>query len=163
MNQNNNSLHYDRQGLDLTELSEDAGGPHLKAFWDPYGKCWTIGFGHTHNVHEGDTCTPDLADQYLLSDVSNAVYYVKYYIDIDLSQEEFDALVDLCFNIGAGNFARSTLLALLNKRDYIGAIAEFQKWDESDGEVLPGLKSRRGAEAALFTLGTNFTLQIPNT
>lgn len=158
----NYNLKYDHTGLDLTELSEDAGGPHLKAYWDENGKCWTIGYGHTANVHAGDTCTSAQADSYLLSDVATAVGTVKYYVTIALSQEEFDALVDLCFNIGSGNFCRSTLLRCINNRDYKGAIAEFASWDKSGGMVLSGLKSRRAAEAALFALGTDFTMQNPS-
>ena len=162
MNQANNSLHYDQTGLDLTEHSEAAGGPRLKAYWDPTGKLWTCGFGHTKGVSETTTCTPELANQWLLSDVAEAVWAVKRYIDIPLSQREFDALVDFAFNVGSGNFEHSTLLTELNNRDYIGALQQFQIWDKSGGVVLPGLKSRRRAEAILFALGTDFTQQNPN-
>lgn len=162
MNQVNNHFHYDQQGLDLTEFSEAAGGPKLKAYWDPTGKVWTIGYGHTHGVEEGDICTPQMANAYLLSDVACAVYTVKYYIDVELSQEQFDALVDFCFNVGSGNFGHSTLLELLNKKDWLGAFKEFSKWDISGGKILPGLRNRRNAEAALFSLGTDFTTQNPN-
>lgn len=161
MNPQNNKLHYDQQGLNLTEVSEDSGGPHLTAYQDPTGT-WTCGYGHTHGVGPTTTCTPDVARIWLQQDVAEAVYAVKMYVDLPLSQEEFDALVDFCFNIGSGNFQQSTLLSKLNQRDYIGALAEFQKWDISKGQVLPGLKSRRAAEAALFTLGTDFTQQNPN-
>lgn len=162
MNVANNSLHYDKQGLDLTEVSEAAGGPRLKAFWDAYGKCWTCGYGHTSDVTESTTCDQTLADKWLEADVAGACYAVKMYVDIELSQEEFDALVDFCFNVGTGNFERSTLLSYINQRDYLGALNEFQKWDMSGGVVLPGLRSRRQAEAALFALGTDFTKQNPN-
>lgn len=161
MNQQNNKLHYDKQGLDLTEFSEDSGGPHLVAYQDSVGR-WTCGYGHTHGVGPDTTCTPAGAEEWLLQDVAEAVYAVKFYIDIPLSQEEFDALVDFCFNVGSGNFAHSTLLAKLNQRDYQGALEEFQKWDIAGGKVLPGLKSRRAAEAALFALGTDFTQQNPS-
>jgi lysozyme len=163
MNQNNNSLHYDQQGLDLTEHSEDSGGPHLKAYWDTTGKCWTCGYGHTHGVTQDTTCTLDLANAWLASDIANSVYAVKMYADVNLSQKEFDALVDFCFNVGAGNFQHSTLLEKINQKDFIGALGEFQKWDISGGEVLPGLRSRRRAEAILFALGTDFTQQNPST
>lgn len=161
MNQVNNHYHYDQQGLDLTEFSEASGGPRLKAYWDPTGKLWTIGYGHTRNVKEGDTCTPEQANAFLLSDVAAAVYAVKYYVDVELSQEQFDACVDLCFNIGIGNFERSTFLEYINSYNWQGAIDEFAKWDKSGGEVLPGLRSRRNAEMALFLLGTDFTEYAP--
>lgn len=159
MNQANNSLHYDQTGLDLTEFSEASGGPVLKAYWDATGKVWTCGYGHTHGVTADTTCTPELAQQWLLSDVAAAVYAVKFYIDVPLSQDQFDALVDFTFNVGSGNLQHSTLLELLNQSDWIGALAEFSKWDLSGGQVLPGLISRRGGEQALFTLGTDFTTQ----
>jgi lysozyme len=162
MNPINNSLHYDQQGLDLTEHSEAAGGPVLKAYWDATGKVWTCGYGHTHGVTENTTCTPELAAQWLLSDVAMAVWTVKYYVDVELSQKEFDALVDLAFNIGSGNFQHSTLLAMINEKDWIGAIAEFRDWDKSGQVVLPGLRSRRRAEAILFAMGTDFSKQNPN-
>lgn len=161
MNPENQHLQYDRAGLDLTEHSESDGGPRLVAFWDPTGKLWTCGYGHTHDVTANTTCTPELADQWLLSDVAEAVYAVKMYVTVPLTQDEFDALVDFVFNVGSGNFLHSTMLALINSKDYMGAMHEFQKWNKSGGQVLAGLKSRRAAEAALFLLGINFQLQNP--
>lgn len=160
MNQHNQQFHYDRQGLDFTEFSESSGGPRLRAYQDSRG-IWTCGYGHTHGVGPDTTCTPEIADQWLQQDVAEAVYAVKFYVTIDLTQEQFDALVDLCFNIGSGNFAHSTLLSKINQKDFLGALAEFQKWDIAGGQILPGLRSRRQAEAALFTLGTDFTQQNP--
>src|SRR5579863_5369609 len=156
MNQHNNSLRYDQAGLDLTEFCEADGKPRLKAYWDPTGKLWTCGYGHTHDVTANTTCTTELANTWLASDIANAVYTVKFYIDVDLSQEQFDALVDFCFNVGSGNFCHSTLLEKLNRKDFLGALDEFQRWDKSGGVVLSGLRSRRNAERALFLLGTDF-------
>jgi lysozyme len=162
MNQANAALHYDQTGLDLTEHSEADGGPKLKAFWDTTGKVWTCGYGHTKGVGPTTTCDAALAQQWLLSDVAAAVYAVKHYVEIPLTQNEFDALVDFTFNVGEGNLANSTLLKCINSRDYIGALAEFSRWDKSGGIVLQGLRSRRRAEAILFALGTNFQAQNPN-
>lgn len=158
----NVNLRYDQQGLDLTEHSEDAGGPHLKSYWDPTGKCWTCGYGHTKDVTAQTTCTPELADTWLASDVAWAVYVVKAYVAVPLSQEQFDALVDFVFNVGSENFIHSTLLEDINSNNYGGALDQFGLWDKSGGIPLAGLRSRRGAEKALFALGTNFSASSSN-
>ena len=153
LNPANVNLHYDQKGLDLTEHSEDAGGPHLKAYWDPTGHVWTCGYGHTKDVDANTTCTPELAQQWLESDIAWASFVVKAHVATALTQYEFDALVDFVFNVGAENFIHSTLLAKVNRKDWLGAAGEFSKWILSGGQVLPGLRSRRAAEAALFRLG----------
>lgn len=67
-----------------------------------------------------------------------------------LSQNEFDALCSFVFNVGAGNFAGSTLLRMLNLQDHQAALAEFAKWDKIGGEVSHYQVLRRRKEAALF-------------
>jgi len=69
---------------------------------------------------------------------------------VPLNQGRFDALVSFTFNLGEGNLARSTLLKLLNQRNYQGAAAQFPMWCMAAGQVLPGLVKRRAAERALF-------------
>jgi lysozyme len=69
---------------------------------------------------------------------------------VPLSQNQFDALVDFVFNEGQGNFARSALLKLLNQKNYQAAACQFPAWCMADGQVLPGLVTRRAAERALF-------------
>jgi lysozyme len=67
-----------------------------------------------------------------------------------LTQNQFDALVDFVFNIGGGNFGTSTLLRKVNASDFLGAAAEFLRWDRLHGVEVPGLLRRRQAEANLF-------------
>jgi lysozyme len=69
---------------------------------------------------------------------------------VPLTQNQFDALCDFVFNVGAGNFEESTLLRKLNDGDYGGAASEFDRWVHSGQTVLPGLVRRRAAEKALF-------------
>lgn len=147
------AMKYSKQGVRLTE---DFEGDRLVAYQDSVG-VWTIGSGHTKGVTEGMTCTRDQADTWLLEDVAEAEAAVNRLVKIALSQEEFDALVDFVFNLGAANFAASTLLKKLNARDIQGAIDEFVKWDRAGGVEVAGLLRRRKAEAALFTLGADFT------
>jgi lysozyme len=68
-----------------------------------------------------------------------------------ITQSQFDAMVDFCFNAGRGNFLQSTLLRKLNSGDFAGAAAQFALWVHAGGEVVAGLVRRRKAEADLFT------------
>jgi hypothetical protein len=71
-------------------------------------------------------------------------------VQIDLNQDQFDALVDFCFNTGRGNFLKSSLLRYVNGGEFQSAIVQFGLWVHAAGEVVPGLVRRRAAEAALF-------------
>lgn len=140
------TMTYSEDGLHLTEQFE---GCKLDAYQDSVGVA-TIGYGHTRNVTMGMTCTQEQAEQWLQEDVQSAADAVNRLVTVELTQQEFDALVDFTFNLGAGNLQRSTLLRLLNSGDYTGAAAEFQKWDKAGGQVLAGLLRRRQAEADMF-------------
>lgn len=111
---------------------------------------WTIGYGHTAGVKKGDTITAGEADALLLNDLATSEQAVSRAVTAPLNQSRFDALVSLVFNIGQGNFRRSTLLKKLNRLDYTGASDEFLRWTRAGGKVVPGLVRRREAEKALF-------------
>jgi len=144
---NVNNLSYSDQGLALTEQFE---GLQLTAYQDPVG-VWTIGYGHTGpDVVPGLTITQEQASDLLLQDVSGAVAAVNRLVTIPLTQNQFDALVDFTFNVGQGNLASSTLLRELNAGNTAGAAAQFLVWVYAKGVELPGLVTRRQAEAALF-------------
>lgn len=143
-------MNYSKNGLHLTENFE---GLRLTAYPDPatHGDPWTIGYGHTGaEVHQGMTITQEQAEEFLMQDVQKAVQTVNSKEHTDLTQNEFDALVDFVFNCGAGNFAGSTLLKKINAGDMEGAALEFQKWDKAAGHVMAGLVRRRQAETDLF-------------
>ena len=146
------AMKYDKDGLALTESFE---GLRLVAYPDPGtgGVPWTIGYGHTRGVQPGDTCTQEQAEAWLLEDVQAAADDVNARVNVALTQDEFDALVDFTFNVGAGNFNHSTLLAKVNAGDIEGAAAEFKKWNLAAGHVLAGLVRRRAAETTLFLTG----------
>ena len=124
-------------------------GLRLKAYFCP-GNVWTIGYGHTKGVQEGDRITEAEADRLLRIDLDEYEEAVNNLVDVDLNQNQFDALVSFTFNLGAGNLKRSTLLKKLNAGDYHGAAEEFPRWNKSNGRVLPGLVKRRSAERLLF-------------
>ena len=129
-------------------LIEDFEGFSPTAYKDQRG-IWTIGYGHTQGVVEGMVCTLVQADAYLEADLATAEGAVNK-VPAPLNCNQFDALVSLCFNIGSGNFAGSTLLKLLNASDFANAALEFDKWDKSGGQVVAGLLRRRIAETQEF-------------
>ena len=144
---------YSKNGLHLTEQFE---GCKLNAYPDPGtgGAPWTIGYGHTGpDVHPGLTITQEQAEELLMQDTQKAATAVNAKVTGDITQEEFDALVDFVFNVGAGNFAASTLLKKVNAGDIHGAAAEFEKWDMAAGKQMAGLLRRRHAEAEEFLSG----------
>jgi lysozyme len=145
-----NNLTYGGDGLALTEQFE---GCKLTAYQDQVG-VWTIGYGHTGpDVVAGLTITQQQAETLLAKDVSSAAACVNNVVAVQLSQDEFDALADFVFNLGAGAFEGSTLLRDLNAGDFAGAAAQFDAWDHAGGAVVAGLLRRRQAETALFSKG----------
>jgi lysozyme len=110
----------------------------------------TIGWGHCRGVAMGDACSQGQADAWFLQDIAWVEDCVNRATTVGLTQNEFDALCSLCFNIGCPNFSGSTLVKLLNLSDYDGASLEFGKWNHQHGKVLAGLTRRREAERQLF-------------
>jgi lysozyme len=138
---------YSKQGLALTQGFE---GLRLTAYQDVAG-IWTIGYGHTGtDVTPGRTISEIEAEALLLADLANAIQCVNQAVTVAITQCQFDALVDFCFNAGRGNFLNSTLLRKLNLGDAAGAATQFGLWVHAGGKVVAGLVRRRQAEAALF-------------
>jgi lysozyme len=143
-------MNYSKDGLHLTETFE---GLRLEAYPDPAtgGEPYTIGYGHTGpEVHLGMKITQNQAEIYLQKDVLKAQHFVNNLNISDLTQDQFDALVDFAFNCGCGNLQKSTLLAKLKSGDIDGAAQEFLKWDMAAGKHMAGLAKRRQAEMNLF-------------
>lgn len=122
------------------------------AYADPGtgGYPWTIGYGHTAGVKQGDVCTPEEAQAWLRNDAQSAVSCVNRAAAVSLNQNQFDALASLAFNIGCHNFDGSGLLKTLNAGDYQGASRHFSGWNKANGTILAGLSRRRQAEMELF-------------
>ncbi len=127
-------------------------GCRLEAYPDPGtgGEPWTIGYGSTVGVTAGMVITQEQADARLERDMAAAAAAVEKYRAAPLNQNQFDALCDFVFNVGAEAFRTSTLLRLLNSRSYKSAAYEFGRWTRAGGRVLPGLVKRRAAERQLF-------------
>ena len=135
-----------KNGLDLIKQFESL---QLKAY-----KCsanvWTIGYGHTKNVKEGDRISQDQANCFLMQDLYSVERAIVRLVKVKLNQNQFDALCSLIFNIGISAFNKSTLLAKLNKEDYVGAAEQFRRWNKVNNVVMAGLVRRRQAEEDLF-------------
>lgn len=135
-------------GVDLVKRSE---GYSATPYTCPAGHP-TIGYGHRIRAGEvfGEPLSPAQAEDLLRADLAEAAAAVERLVAVPLNDDQFAALVDFAYNLGAGNLQKSTLLKKLNAGDYAGAADEFGRWVKSGGQTLPGLVARRAAEAALF-------------
>lgn len=106
----------------------------------------TIGFGTTGGVKMGDTITAPKALARALADVQKFEGAVRACVTVPLHQYEYDAYINLSYNIGPGAFCRSTLVKRLNAFDYPGACEQILRWDKFKGKPLRGLTIRRKAE-----------------
>lgn len=116
----------------------------------------TIGYGNTfwedgRKVRLGEQISKTKALE-LLELVANKDFANKIFplIKVEVSQNQFDAMVSLAYNIGVGAFSSSTLLKKVNDKDFTGASLEFLKWDRAGGKQLLGLTRRRQREKELF-------------
>lgn len=122
---------------------------------------WTIGYGHTEGVKEGDVCTEEQAKAWLIDDVRETQTLLAHYINVPVSEGEFVALVSLAFNVGVGALMKSKLLRKLNSGDREGAAQEFLDFDLAGGKRIAGLTRRRKEEHDLFLLDS-LDAQLPN-
>ena len=112
-----------QKGLELIKHFE---GCELTAYKCPAG-VWTIGYGHIKGVSEGMTITQEQAEQMLLDELVEYENYINELVSVDLSQNQFDALVSWVYNLGPSNLRSSTLLKVLNSGDYNGVSAQIMR------------------------------------
>jgi lysozyme len=120
------------------------------------GEPWAIGFGSTHDAGDmpvtpqtpaisySDAC--DLA----MRDIYRAFQAIAGDIAAPMTLHEIAAVMDFVYNVGAGNFKNSTLLRMLNAKQYALAAQQFERWDQAGGKVMAGLLRRRIAEEEMF-------------
>lgn len=133
-------------GIELIQRHE---GLRLQAYKCP-ADVWTIGYGHTRTAKQGLVITPLQAQELLKEDLLTAENAVNN-LHLNVNQVQYDALVSFVFNLGSGNFQRSTLLKKIKANANDPAISsEFAKWIRGGGRVLPGLVKRRREEAELY-------------
>lgn len=139
-------------GIDLIKRFEGlhkVNGENVEAYKDPVG-IWTIGYGHTRTARSGLKISKDEAERLLIKDLAWAERAVSQHVKVPLAQNQFDACVSLCFNIGEGAFSRSTLVRELNKGRYDAVPNQFMRWVYAGGKKFRGLERRRAAEAELW-------------
>ena len=135
-------------GLELIKKSEGFRG---RTYLDVAGFP-SIGYGHRLLVNETfpEGVSEAKAAEILAGDVRCAEEAVERLVKHLLTQGQFDALTDFCFNLGAGRLASSTLLKVLNNGRYEAAREQLLRWDLAAGKENTGLKARREAESKLW-------------
>lgn len=143
-----------KAGIDLIKSFE---GCRLKAYPDPAtgGEPYTIGWGLTSaagiiKVTPGLRITQEQADAYLVQSLSKYEEAVSKALKVAPTANQFSACVSLCFNIGPGAFAKSSVARKFNAGDMAGAAKSFLLWNRAAGKVMAGLTRRREAEKKLF-------------
>jgi|ERR1041385_1966902 lysozyme len=126
-------------GLSLIESFE---GLRLNSYQDSVG-VWTIGYGHTKGVKAGQTITQQQAQAFLQQDLSTAEAAVNK-LGLNLTGNQFSALVSFTFNVGAGNLQK------LLKNGLAAVPDRILLFDHAGGKVLKGLTRRRQAEQQLY-------------
>lgn len=122
----------------------------LKAYLCP-ANVWTIGWGHTKTAKQGMVITRPQAQALFDQDIKSFVDAVNSAIKVNITQNQFDALVSLAFNIGIGNFTKSTLVRRINSRaSDVEVHNQFRRWIFANGRRLQGLANRREAEILLY-------------
>ena len=148
----------DKQKYSLSDngmkLLEQFEGLRLEAYLDS-ANIYTIGYGTIKypdgsKVKKEDKITKSQAKVYKLHDLKEFENTVNTSVKVPLTQNQYDALVSLSYNIGSGAFKNSTLLKKLNDSDYKGAAEQFLDWNKAGGKKVKGLVNRREAERNLF-------------
>lgn len=142
-------------------------GLRLKAYKDSAG-IWTIGVGHTGKVdgvliHEGMQITKSKALELLRQDVEIAENSINYHLKQPISQHQFDAFVNLAFNIGVTAFSKSTALREFNKGNVVKAAEAITWWVKAydpktkTKRTVEGLARRRARTKKMFERGEYIT------
>lgn len=142
-----------QKGKDLlAELEGLKLSPYLDSIKVP-----TIGIGNTFYedgrkvTMQDPPITKERAYQLLDNVLKKFEEGINSLVKVPLTQNQFDALICFSYNVGLGNFQKSTLLKFINVKNFEQAPGEFIKWTKAGGQVLPGLVTRRTKERALFT------------
>lgn len=141
-------------GVDLIKSHE---GLRLKAYPDPGsgGEPWTIGYGHASpEVDPGMTITKATALTLLTKDLETFCALVESKVKVELTDNQFAALVSFCYNVGGGNFSKSSALKAVNAKKFALVPSKLALYNQASGKVMAGLVRRRAEEGALFIKGS---------
>ena len=139
-------MNISKEGIALIKKFE---GCELEAYKCAAG-VWTIGYGHTKDVKDGDSITKEDAESMLVHELQEYCNAVDEAVKVDLDQNQFDALVSWTYNLGPNNLKSSTMLGVLNQGKYDEVPVQIKRWNKASGEVKQGLIRRREAESLLF-------------
>lgn len=136
------------------ELIKQFEGWRSRAYRDAVG-VWTIGYGHTAMAGaprpvQGMTITKTQGEAILRTDLVKYERAVNNAVTVDLNQNQFDALVSFCYNVGPGNLRKSSVLKRTNAGLFGEVPGRLMLWNKAGGRVLRGLTRRRKAEGVLF-------------
>ena len=132
-----------------TALITSFEGLRLKAYKCPKG-VWTIGYGHTKGVKEGDIITKEKALNLLKEDIEHFTKGLKTLLEVSISENQFNALLSFVFNVCLNAFKKSTMRKYINLKQCIKASKEFDRWIYVNGKPSKGLIRRRLKEKELF-------------
>jgi len=130
-------------------------GCSLDVYRDPIG-IPTIGYGSIFGLDGNRVSmghrdiTEGEATDLLFRSCRQAERSVARLVSIRLTSNQRSALISFIYNVGSGNFQRSTMRMKLNREDHTGAAGEFWKWRRAGGRILKGLVRRRKSEERLF-------------
>lgn len=130
-------------------------------YLDAVGKL-TIGVGHLVKSGEpyklGQKISMAEVDKLLRYDLAKFENAVSSLVKVPITQNQFDSLVSLAFNIGESGFQKSSVLKFLNQGKVAEAADAFLKWNKAGGKVLSGLTKRRESEKSWFLSNTALTV-----
>ena len=127
---------------------------------EPLPKGATIGYGHL--IKQGENFRNGISEakatELLRADIAIAERAVRDNITVPLSQNQFDALTSLAYNIGAKNFADSTVVKYVNNPNFHSSVypnleSAWKAWNRSQGEISNGLINRRQNEWDMYNRG----------
>ena len=132
-----------------------------RAYQDIVG-IWTIGYGFIEGVKPGDTMTRAEADARFGRLLAEYEAAVNQAVDNQATQNQFDALMSLAWNIGKAGLLKSTVIRLHRNGDYTAAARAFGLWNMAGGKVQQALVARRAKEAATYLeQGVNIVPAMP--
>ena len=135
----------------LIKLIKESEGCKLTSYKCPAG-IWTVGYGQTCGIKQGMTWTQQQADDDLiktaLAVLDRAIKYSPILATVNMEKQA--AIADFIYNLGVGNYSKSTLKKQVDAGNWLAASSEIKKWNKAAGKELKGLTIRRGKEAHLL-------------
>ena len=139
--------------MDISEaglkLIEEFEGYSYHAYWDRWGRVWTVGYGETENVGSNSTQTRVEAEADLKRRLINEYEPAIKALGVNFNQNQFDALCSFVWNLGPGSM-RWDVGRYCQAGQFAKAADAMLQYTHAGGVVLAGLVRRRQEERALF-------------